>query len=276
MSAAEARARFLGISRLPEDRIDLAEAALWIAAEQYEGLDVPSYLAQLEELADAARPKISAARTLTERITALNRFLYDEQGFRGNRGDYYDPRNSFLNDVIDRRTGIPITLAIVYLAVAARLGLPVCGVGFPGHFLLKCRAPDDLVIDPFEGALLTREECEARWRATLGADTPFDVRALEPAPARQTLSRLIGNLKQIFLAQEDWSHALACVERILVLEPDAPLELRDRGLLYARLECFAAATSDLQRFLALAPQDPTAAGVRQQLVELMRSSPALH
>ena len=181
-----------------------------------------------------------------------------------------------MNEVIDRRTGIPITLAVVYLSVAERLGLPVHGVGFPGHFLLKCDAPDEILIDPFEGKLLTRAECEARWRATLGADTPFDARSLEPAPARQTLARLIGNLKQIFLAQQDWARALACVERILVLAPDAPLELRDRGLLYARLECFSAAAADLQRFLALAPNDPTAAGVRQQLVELMRTSPPLN
>jgi regulator of sirC expression with transglutaminase-like and TPR domain len=276
MSAAEARNQFLRIARLPDERIDLAEAALWIAAEQYEGLDVSGYLARLADFAERARPGVSAAETLAQRVTALNRFLYDEQSFRGNRSDYYDARNSFLNEVIDRRTGIPITLAVIYLSVAARLGLPVHGVGFPGHFLLKCAAPDEILIDPFEGTLLTRADCEARWQATLGADTPFDPRALEPAPARQTLARLIGNLKQIFLAQQDWPRALGCVERILVLAPDAPLELRDRGLLYARLECWSSAAADLQHFLTLAPGDPSAAGVRQQLVDLMRSSPALN
>ena len=216
------------------------------------------YLARLAEFAERARPSVAAADTLAQRVAALNRFLYDEQSFRGNRSDYYDARNSFLNEVIDRRTGIPITLAIVYLSVAARLGLPVHGVGFPGHFLVKCAAPDEIVIDPFEGKLLTRADCEARWRATLGEDTPFDARSLEPAPARQTLARVIGNLKQIFLAQQDWPRALACVERILVLAPDAPLELRDRGLLYARLECWSAAAADLQRFLELAPERPDA------------------
>jgi regulator of sirC expression with transglutaminase-like and TPR domain len=276
MSSALAREQFLRIARLPDERIDLAEAALWVAAEQYEGLDVPAYLARLAEFAERARPSVSSATTLEQSIAALNRFLYDEQSFRGNRSDYYDARNSFLNEVIDRRTGIPITLAVVYLSVAERLGLPVHGVGFPGHFLVKCAAPDEILIDPFEGKLLTRAECEARWLATLGADTPFDARSLEPAPARQTLARLIGNLKQIFLAQQDWPRALACVERILVLSPDAPLELRDRGLLYARLECFSAAAADLKQFLALAPDDPTAAGVRQQLVELVRTSPPLN
>jgi len=276
MSRAEAREQFLRIARLPDERIDLAEAALWVAAEQYEGLDVAGYLARLADLAERARPRLAAAGNLAERVAALNRFLYDEQSFRGNRSDYYDARNSFLNEVIDRRTGIPITLAIIYLAVAARLGLPVHGVGFPGHFLLKCDAPDEIVIDPFEGTLLTREDCEARWRATLGEDTPFDARSLAPAPARETLARVIGNLKQIFLAQQDWPHALACVERILVLAPDAPTELRDRGLLYARLECWSAAAADLRRFLALAPTDPTAEGVRDQLIDLTRKSPSLH
>ncbi len=276
MSAGVAREQFLRIAHLPDERIDLAEAALWIAAEQYEGLDVPSYLARLAEFAEHARPSVCSAATPEQRIAALNRFLYDEQSFRGNRSDYYDARNSFLNEVIDRRTGIPITLAVVYLSIGARLGLPVHGVGFPGHFLVKCDAPDAILIDPFEGKLVTRAECEARWRATLGEDTPFDARSLEAAPARQTLARLIGNLKQIFLAQQDWPQALGCVERILVLAPDAPLELRDRGLLYARLECFSAAAADLQRFLELAPRDPTAVGVRQQLVELMRTSPRLN
>jgi regulator of sirC expression with transglutaminase-like and TPR domain len=276
MTGAEARAQFVRIARLPDERIDLAEAALWVAVEEYPALDVAAYLARLAELAEQARPSVAAARTLAGRIEALNRFLYEKQSFRGNRSDYYDARNSFLNEVIDRRTGIPITLAIVYLAVAARLGLPVRGVGFPGHFLLRCDSPEALVIDPFEGTLLSREECEARWRATLGEDTPFDLGALEPSSARQTLARVIGNLKQIFLAQKDWPRALACVERILVLAPDAPLELRDRGLLYARLECWSAASADLRRFLELAPNDASAAGVREQLIELTRTSPALH
>jgi len=276
LSSAAAREQFLRIARLPDEQIDLAEAALWIAAEQYDGLDVASYLARLAELAEGAGPALHTARTPEQRVAALNRFLYEERGFHGNRSDYYDARNSFLNEVIERRTGIPITLAVVYLAVGQRLGLPLHGVGFPGHFLVKCDAPDEILIDPFEGKLVSRDECEARWRATLGADTPFDARALEAAAPRPTLARLIGNLKQVFLAQQDWPRALACVERILVLAPDAPLELRDRGLLYARLECFSAAAADLQRFLELAPGDPTAVGVRQQLVELRRSAPPLN
>ncbi len=276
MSASEPRAEFLRIAGLPDERIDLAEAALWVAAEQYAGLDVAGYLARLDALAESARPRVLAAQTLERRVEALNRFLYDEQSFRGNRSDYYDARNSFLNEVIDRRTGIPITLAIVWLSIGSRLGLPVHGVGFPGHFLVKCDAPDEILIDPFEGKRLTRAECEARWRATLGDETPFDARSLAAAPARQTLARVIGNLKQIFLAQQDWPRALACVERILVLQPDAPLELRDRGLLYARMECWSAAIADMRRFLALAPDDASAAGVREQLIELSRSSPSLH
>jgi len=177
--------------------------------------------------------------------------------------------------VLARRTGIPITLALVYVALGARLGLPLRGVGFPGHFLVRCDAPVPLVLDPFEGTVLERDECEQRWSATV-SDAPFDPRALEPSPAHAILARLLGNLKQIHLAQQDWTRALASVERILALSPDAPAELRDRGLLFARLECFAAAAADLRRFLALAPEDPSADAVRSQLVELAKSAPALH
>ena len=275
MTPEEARQQFLRVARLPDERIDLAEAALWVAAEEYAGLDVAAYRARLDALAETARAAIADAGSAQDRVLALARFVHDEQGFRGNRTDYYDARNSYLNEVLDRRTGIPITLAVVYVALGARLGLPLRGVGFPGHFLVRCDAPSPLVLDPFEGKLLERADWEARWRAAV-PDAPFDARALEPSPARAILSRLIGNLKQIHLAAQDWPRALASVERLLALSPDAPAELRDRGLLYARLECFAAAAADLRRFLALAPEDASADAVRSQLIELTRTAPALH
>jgi regulator of sirC expression with transglutaminase-like and TPR domain len=275
MTPAEARQQLLRVARLPDERIDLAEAALYVAAEEYPELEVDACLARLDALADAARGEIGRAGSARERVLALARFLHVEQGFRGNTSDYYDARNSYLNEVIERRTGIPITLALVYVALGARLGVPLRGVGFPGHFLVRCEAPAPLVLDPFEGVLLEPEEWRSRWRAAV-PDAPFDPRALEPSPARAVLTRLLGNLKQIHLAAQDWTRALASVERILAFSPDAPAELRDRGLLYARLECFAAAAADLRRFLALAPDDPSAEAVRAQLIELTRTSPALH
>lgn len=275
MTPTEARQQLLRVARLPDERIDLAEAALWVAAEEYPSLDVAVELARLDALADTARGALGRARDARERVLALMRFLHVDAGFRGNRREYYDPRNSYLNEVLARRTGIPITLALVYVALGRRLDLPLRGVGFPGHFLVRCDGDAPLVLDPFEGVLLGREDCEARWQAAAGG-APFDPRALEPSPPRAILARLLGNLKQIHLAAQDWSRALAAVERILAFTPDAPAELRDRGLLFARLECFAAATADLSRFLALAPEDPSADAVRAQLVELAKTAPALH
>jgi regulator of sirC expression with transglutaminase-like and TPR domain len=275
MTAAEARRQFVRVVRLPEERIDLAEAALLVAAEEYPDLDVAACLARLDALADAARPEVDRGAEPRARLLALARFLHEDQGFCGNRTDYYDARNSYLNEVLERRTGIPITLALVYVALGKRLDLPLRGVGFPGHFLVRCASLTPLVLDPYEGILLDRAECEERWRVAV-PDAEFDVRALDPSPAPAILARLIGNLKQIHLAAQDWSRALACVERLLVLAPDSPAELRDRGLLYARLECFAAAATDLRRFLVLAPRDPSADAVRSQLLELAKTSPALH
>jgi regulator of sirC expression with transglutaminase-like and TPR domain len=271
-----ARRQFGRIAALPDARIDLAEAALWIAAEEYPGLDVASYLARLADLASAAGERIRGASSLRERVLRLNDFVFRESGFAGNRDDYYDARNSFLNDVLERRKGIPITLAIVVLWIAERLGLPARGVGFPGHFLVRFDGEEEVLVDPFAGAVVTRAECEARLRTAAGAEVPFDPQLLDPTPARQILARVLRNLKQIWLANEDWPRALACAERILMLAPDAPLELRDRGLLFARLECFAAAEADLKRFLALAPEDAGADAVRAQLVALARSAPRLH
>jgi len=269
-----ARVQFGRIAALSDARIDLAEAALWIAAEEYPELDVARYLGRLDELAAAARGRVTRAQGVHEKVERLNDFLYREQGFSGNRADYYDARNSFLNEVLERRTGIPITLAIVYVAIAQRLGVPAHGVGFPGHFLV--RVERDILVDPFSGSLLSRSDCEARMQAAAGAEVPFDERLLEPSPPRQILARVLRNLKQIWLSAEEWQRALDCAERILLLAPDSPAELRDRGLLFARLECFAAAEADLRRFLALAPEDAAAEAVRAQLIELARSSPRLH
>ena len=276
MLDSPARSHFARIAALPEARIDLAEAALWIAAEEYPELEVPEYLARLAALAAIAGERVSRARTLRERVERLNDSLYRELGFSGNQADYYDARNSFLNDVLDRRTGIPITLAIVWTSVANALGLAARGVGFPGHFLVRVDGEDELLVDPFAGEIVTRADCESRMRAAAGADVPFDPQLLDPTPPRQILARVLRNLKQIWLAREDWPRALGCAERILLLAPESPLELRDRGLLFARLECFAAAEADLKKFLALAPDDAGAEAVRAQLVELARTAPRLH
>jgi regulator of sirC expression with transglutaminase-like and TPR domain len=272
-----ARDAFAEVLRMPDDRIDLARAALLIAAEEYPGLDVARYLARLDELAREVSPRLSGARTAAERVAVLNRFLFAEQKFAGNREHYEDPRNSFLNEVLDRCAGIPITLSLVYVEVARRAGVDAHGVGFPGHFLVKHGQHGGIVVDPFFGTVLTLAECQSRLAAVLGAGAQLEPeRHLRAATPREILVRLLGNLKVIYVRTSDFGRALACCERILLVAPDSPLELRDRGLVYERLECFGAAASDLERFLALAPDDESARAVRERLDSLRPRLRQLH
>ncbi len=179
--------------------------------------------------------------------------------------------------MLDRCAGIPITLSLVYIEVARRAGIDVDGIGFPGHFLVKHGARDSIVVDAFGGTVLTREECQSRLAAVLGAGVRLEPALhLRAATPREILARLLGNLKLIYLRTADFGRALACCERILLIAPDAPLELRDRGLVYERLECFGAAAADLERFLELAPDDESAPAVRERLHALHPRARLLH
>ena len=270
------REHFAVLAALPDERIALDEAALWIAAEDYTDLDIHAYLRELDALAEVARERLAGARDNAERIRQFNRFLFAEAGFHGNRDDYYDPRNSYLNEVLERRCGIPITLSLVYLSVAARLGLAVRGVGFPGHFLLKWLGDPETLVDPFEGNILSLQDCERRLQA-LGDLTPLQPALhLRAASTREILGRVLGNLKQIFLQRGDMEHALAQSERILLLYPRLASEYRDRGLIFEQLACFAAAAADLEECLALEPKDPSAAEVRARLAAVRARIGPLH
>lgn len=273
---ARARRRFESLAAGPDSGIDLAEAALWIAAESRPELDVGGALRALDALAERARPAVAAATREEDRVRALNRVLFEEEGFHGNREDYYQPENSDLGLVLERRTGIPITLSIVYVEVAQRLGLHATGVGFPGHYLAKVVGAREIVVDAFEGRTLDEGECGERLRAVLGPEARFDRSYLRAATHKETLARILSNLKQIHVSRGDPGRALACSERILLLAPDAPLELRDRGLLYAELEAFRAADEDLTRFLSLAPDHPSAAAVARRLEAIRRRVRSLH
>jgi regulator of sirC expression with transglutaminase-like and TPR domain len=270
MLMSAARERFAALVTRGDEHIDLAEAALLIAQEAYPSLDVATYLGRLDELATAARARVLAATTAVEQIARLNHFLFVERGFEGNRDNYYDPRNSFLNDVLDRRTGIPITLGLVYSEVAQRLGLPVCGVSFPGHFLVKYAGEVDVIVDAYFGTVIGLDECARRLREVYGNKARLDAQHLRPATAREILVRLLSNLKQIYVNKNEFVQALGCVDRILLLTPEEPRELRDRGILYQRLECFAPALRDLERYLQLAPDDETAPLIREILPDLHR------
>ncbi|HUI26259.1 MAG TPA: tetratricopeptide repeat protein [Candidatus Kryptonia bacterium] len=270
------RERFAELAQVPDERIDLAEAALLIAAEAYPDLDINAYLNRLDALAQEARAFLGSASSDVERIERLNQFLFVEKGFVGNQKRYYDRRNSFLNEVLDRHTGIPITLSVVYIEVARRLGLPVQGVGFPGHFLAKYVGDEEIIIDAFFGQVLTERDCRERLQSVLGPEASFDRRYLRSATPREILVRMLGNLKQVHIKAEEFEAALSCCDRILMLTPAAPQEIRDRGLLYQRLECYGAALADLERFLQLAPNDETADTIRENLVTVRRYAAQIH
>jgi len=261
------------------ERTDLARAALAIARIAYPDLDPAPYLRQLDDLAAAVRPRFYPQASPEAAVTELAGYLFGECGFRGNQEEYYDPRNSYLNDVLERRTGIPITLSVVLIETGARLGLGIEGVGFPGHFLVRVagsRGP--LVLDPFFGGRAIGErELLARYRSFVGSDTPAlppDALATTGTPA--ILTRMLRNLLRAYLDQKDHAHALAATDLLLVLVPDSADEVRVRGLLYEHLECFGAALGDFRRYLELAPEAPDAERIRERVARLVRIATALH
>jgi regulator of sirC expression with transglutaminase-like and TPR domain len=292
--AEEARERFSALLSRDEASIDVAEAALCIAAE-HSALDVDVCLRQLAEHAERALQALETAAELplADRVGQLNEYLFRDAGFHGcAHDDYHEPRNSFLDQVLARRSGIPIALSIIYLDVARRLGMRAFGIGFPGHFLCKVEADGNgpiagasagrsaatapIVVDPFLGSAISEAECAERLRRAMGPEVEFDSSWLRAATPREILIRVLGNLKHNYIALEDWPAALACTDRSLLVFPDAPLELRDRGIVYQRLECFGAAADDLQRFLSLAPEHESADRVRQSLAGLRTRRPTLH
>jgi regulator of sirC expression with transglutaminase-like and TPR domain len=265
------------------DGTDLGRAALAIARIAYPDLDADRYLRQLDALAAAARPRLAAGASAALAAGEIASYLFDECGFHGNQEDYYDPRNSFLNEVLERRAGIPITLSVVLIEVGRRVGLTLEGVGFPGHFLVRVPGSGGpLLLDPFFGGRPIGEtELLGRHRAFVeaqGGSVPnrLPPDALDTTPAPAILARMLRNLLRIYLDRRDHAHALATVDLVLVLAPDSASEIRVRGLLYEQLECFAAALDDLRRYLALSPEAPDAEQMRERIANLARAAPAIH
>jgi regulator of sirC expression with transglutaminase-like and TPR domain len=267
--------RFRELIGRPEEQIDLAEAALLIAKNANQDLDVGRYLAWIDQLADAVSARLSRSATDSERIIALNRFLFEEQGFGPNVDDYYDLRNSFLNEVLERKVGIPISLSIVYMEVGRRIGLELHGVSFPGHFLVKCKLSEGTVIlDPFGGGIsLSLHDLQQRLRDARGGEVSRAIVAamLVSASKKQILARMLRNLKEIYLEKRDHHQALSLMEWIIALSPADASQVRDRGLLYLQLECFRAALEDLERYLTLAPDADDAAEIHHRVIDLRQT-----
>ena len=261
--------RFREMVARPDADVDLAEASLLIAGEEYPDLDPGRYLTRLDEMAAALGRRARDARA-EEAVAALNRLLFEQEGFHGNTEDYYDPRNSFLNDVLDRRLGIPISLCTVYMEVARRAGLSVEGVGLPGHFVVRLSsAAAPVLVDPFHGGtVLTLEDCQRRLDRIYSGRLRLAPTMLAPCGRKSILSRMLRNLKGIYVKAGDYVRALRAVEMLRSLDPESANELRDRGVLYAALDCFAAAAADLEGYLALRPQCAEAPQLAAKAAEL--------
>ena len=269
MDGAEASRQAL--ARLAaQEPIDLARGALAVAREEYPDLDEAAYLARLDELAAEVQRGMPAGASVERRVGRLNTVLFHELGFDGNRDDYYDPKNSFLNEVLDRRVGIPLTLCVVYMEVGRRIGLPVDGVGFPGHFLCKVTLDDgELVIDPFQrGHLLGLDEIKRRLHAAVGDKVQFDARVLRAARPREILVRMLQNLRAVYEQKSDLVRALSAVDRLLLLAPENTRGLRDRASICEKLGGPAAAADDLEKVLSIDPSAADAAALRARVRKL--------
>ncbi|MBE9014292.1 transglutaminase family protein [Pseudanabaenaceae cyanobacterium LEGE 13415] len=256
MEFSLARQRFYQEVRQEDEQIDLEKAALYIAQEEYPDLEVEQYLSAIDKIAAEIQTRLPEEAYPLRIVQTINQYLYKELGFHGNSEDYYDPCNSFLNDVIDRKTGIPISLALLYLAIAKRIQFPMVGIGMPGHFLIRPVANEemDIFVDAFhDGEILFPQDCQERLNQLAGQPVEMRSQFLEAVTPKQFLARMLTNLKGIYLNQGKISKCLAMIERILILFPEAPFELRDRGIIYFQTNRWIEARQDLEGYLDSVP-----------------------
>jgi regulator of sirC expression with transglutaminase-like and TPR domain len=257
-----------------DDSLPVTETALSLAQDAYPDLDLQGTLAELDELAVRLKRRLPENADLTDKIGALNRFFFRELGFAGNLNDYYDPDNSHLNIVLKRRRGIPISLAVLYMEIGEQLGVPVKGVSFPGHFLLRVTLPEgDVMLDPTTGKSLTEADMVDRLEPYLSHTSGDAIGGtlrmlLQPATGREIIARMLRNLKAIYLQTERWQRLLAVQQRLVILLPENIEEVRDRGFAYARLDYLRPALEDLERYLDDRPDAEDATAVESQLQEL--------
>jgi regulator of sirC expression with transglutaminase-like and TPR domain len=271
MDANQARQLFYQTVNQPDEQIDLARAALYIALEEEPTLDPEEYINALDVMAEEVMERLPDGRYPLRIIQTINEYLYKDLGFKGNQVDYYDPRNSFLNQVIERRTGIPISLSLVYLEIARRIDFPMLGVGMPGHFLIRPNIADtDIFVDAFnQGEILFSQDCFTKLTEIYGQPVPLRPEFLAPISPRKFLARMLSNLKIIYINQENVTGTLAAIERILLLYPDALSEMRDRGMIYYQLGRWTEARLDLENYLTNLPNSEDS-GIIRKLLALMQ------
>jgi regulator of sirC expression with transglutaminase-like and TPR domain len=257
---------------LEDEKIDLIRGALVVARSEYPNLDIEEYASRIERM---ARRVASAAADLDQQRTlaALNKVVFEEANLRGNREDYYDPRNSFLNDVLDRGLGIPITLSIIYMEVARRVGFPLSGVGMPGHFLLKHYAgsSQEILIDCFNrGDILSRQDCQSRLDEIYSGEMKLRPEFLHPISRRQILTRMLNNLKTVYLSTRNFRKALSIADLILVIYPRSAEDVKQRALLRYSMGLHRLAAEDLDEYLKISPTASDADEIRQMSLSIRR------
>lgn len=263
MNVWENRDEFAELAALPDERLEWLPGAVLIAQGFSPSASLAACQAQLDDLAAELAPQVldpSDARPALERLTKL---LYGSLRFQGDTGDYYDVRNSCIDQVLERRTGIPITLALVLTEVAHRLGLEAEGINFPGHFLVRGNGWGGPLFDPFSGKKLEPEDVLNLLQRMRGMAETLSPDHLRPASTREVLRRMLNNLKSSSLSRNEYQGALFCVDRMLLLHPGSPMDWRERGYLYYRLECYAEAAEDIGRFLEAMPEHVTAPSFRK-------------
>jgi regulator of sirC expression with transglutaminase-like and TPR domain len=270
MEFSSARQYFYHEIQQTDECIDLAKAALYIAQEEYSQLDIEEYLNALDTMAAELEQRLPDENYPLKIIQCINQYLYDDLAFTGNKTNYYDPRNSFLNDVIERRVGIPITLALLYIEIARRIDFPMIGIGMPGHFLIRPNIEEvEIFVDTFNnGEVMFPQDCQQRLSQIYQQNITLQPEFLAPVTKKQFLARILTNLKYIYLKQQELEKALFCVERILLLFPSAALELRDRGLLCYQIGRFNQAIEDLQAYLLQNPDAQDASTIRRLLLKM--------
>jgi regulator of sirC expression with transglutaminase-like and TPR domain len=259
---------------IEDEQIDLLTSALTIAKLEYPELEVSQYRERVTTLADRVKDRASRSTDSLEILSVINEVLYGDEGFRGNVSDYYDPKNSFFNDVLDRKLGIPITLSVLYMEVARRAGVPVFGVGMPGHFLLKFYEIDgrELFLDAYNsGHLLSPEDCQEKLTEIYNGQIPLDAKFLTPVGKRQILTRMLNNLRSIYMTNRLLKKALAVIDLILVIYPRSSDDVKQRAMLRYQLGFLHGAADELDEYVKMAPEASDADEMKQTAMAIRRT-----
>ncbi|MBV1882846.1 MAG: tetratricopeptide repeat protein [Pseudomonadales bacterium] len=274
LSTEDYRQRFINEMSRKESEIDLIEATLLIAGEHNPTIDIPSCRSQITRLAEGARFCVHTNAPIEEIAAELCKYLYQNQGFKGNADDYDNPDNSFLDKVLESHKGIPISIAIIYMGVGHALGLKVKGISFPGHFLIKIIGEREIIIDPFHGKINSRRDCITLLR-NAGEPAERLEHYLKAASNKEIILRILNNLKLHYLSHQNFTESLTYCERRLLLEPESLQDVLDRGLILEQLECFQSAISQLEHFLSVAPDVSFAPSIRTKIEKLRTNASQL-